>query len=60
MSIPTLSIITPSLNCGAFLEDALLSVAQQDGVVVEHIVQDALSSDNTLDVLRRYPEVRWQ
>jgi glycosyltransferase involved in cell wall biosynthesis len=60
MPMPTLSVITPSLNCGAFLEDALLSVAQQDGVAVEHIVQDALSSDNTLDVLRRYPEVHWQ
>ncbi len=60
MPIPTISVITPSLNSGAFLEDALLSVALQDGIPVEHIVQDSLSSDNTLAILRRYHEVRWQ
>lgn len=60
MQTPTLSVVTPSLNCGKFLEDALLSVSQQDGVGVEHIVQDALSNDNTLEVLRRHPQVRWQ
>ena len=60
MQIPKLSVITPSLNSGAFLEDAILSVALQDGVPVEHIVQDSLSGDNTLEILRRYPEVRWQ
>jgi len=60
MQIPTLSVITPSLNSGEFLEDALLSVSCQQGVLVEHIVQDSLSSDNTLEILRRHPEVRWQ
>ena len=50
MQIPTLSVITPSLNSGAFLEDAILSVALQDGVPVEHIVQDSLSGDNTLEI----------
>ena len=60
MQLPTVSVITPSLNCGKFLEDALLSVACQEEIQVEHIVQDSLSSDNTLEVLRRHPEVRWQ
>jgi len=60
MPAPTLSVITPSLNCGEFLEDAILSVSRQDGVSVEHIVQDSLSSDNTLEVLRRHDGVRWQ
>lgn len=60
MQIPTLSVITPSLNSGEFLEDAILSVSRQDGVLVEHIVQDSLSSDNTLEILRQHPEVRWQ
>jgi glycosyltransferase involved in cell wall biosynthesis len=60
MSTTDISVITPSLNSGAFLEDAILSVARQDGVLVEHIVQDSLSSDNTLAILRRHPEVRWQ
>ena len=60
MELPTISVVTPSLNSGAFIEDAVLSVAQQQGVRVEHIVQDSLSSDNTREVLRRYPELRWQ
>ncbi|HVO78651.1 MAG TPA: glycosyltransferase family 2 protein [Candidatus Bathyarchaeia archaeon] len=60
MKSPTISVITPSLNSGEFIEDAILSVGQQQGVLVEHIVQDSLSSDNTLEVLRRHPEVRWQ
>ena len=38
MQLPTISVITPSLNSGEFIEDAILSVAQQQGVRVEHIV----------------------
>jgi len=60
MQAPTFSVITPSRNCGKFLEDAILSVAQQQGVTVEHVVQDSLSSDCTLEILRRYRDVRWQ
>ncbi len=60
MPLPTLSVVTPSLNSGAFLEDAILSVAQQQGVQAEHIVQDSLSRDSTLEILRRYPHLRWQ
>ncbi len=60
METPAISVITPSRNSGAFLEDAILSVARQDGVEVEHIVQDSLSSDNTLEILRRHGGLRWQ
>lgn len=60
MELPSISVITPSRNSGAYLEDAILSVAEQQGVVVEHLVQDSLSRDNTLAVLRKYPAVRWQ
>ena len=60
MQMPTISVITPSRNSGEFLEDAILSVAQQEGVLAEHIVQDSLSNDNTLEILRRFPAVRWQ
>lgn len=60
MQMPSISVITPSRNSGEFLEDAILSVARQEGVVVEHVVQDSLSSDNTLAILRQYPSVRWQ
>ena len=59
MSLPTLSVITPSRNSAGFLEDALLSVVCQQGPRVEHIVMDCISSDNTVDILNRFPHVQW-
>jgi glycosyltransferase involved in cell wall biosynthesis len=55
-----LSVVTPSLNGGAYIEDAILSVARQQGLRVEHLVQDSLSRDNTLTILRRHPRLQWQ
>ena len=60
MQVPTFSVITPSRNSGTYLEDAILSVTQQEDVTIEHIVQDSLSSDNTLEILRQHSHVRWQ
>jgi glycosyltransferase involved in cell wall biosynthesis len=56
---PLVSIVTPSLDQGRFLEEAILSVAEQDYPHVEHIVVDGGSRDETLEILRRHPEVRW-
>ena len=36
------------------------SVQSQSGVEFEHIVTDAGSTDNTLDVLKRYPHLKWK
>jgi len=55
---PLVSIVTPSLNCGAFIEETLRSVGEQDYPRVEHIVLDSGSTDETLDILARYPSVR--
>jgi glycosyltransferase involved in cell wall biosynthesis len=57
--LPKISIVTPSLNMGRFLDDAILSVIKQGYPNYEHIVVDACSKDNTLDILRSYPHVRW-
>lgn len=58
-SSPKISVVTPSLNQGQYIEDAILSVLQQGYEKFEHIVVDGGSRDNTLEVLRRYPHVRW-
>ena len=57
-SFPDFSIITPSLNSGAFIEEMILSVLEQEGVSVEHIIQEAGSTDNTLEVLAKYPHLQ--
>jgi len=53
------SIITPSLNQGHFIGDALASVHCQQGVEVEHLVVDGGSRDETVAVVqahaRRHP-----
>ena len=48
------SIITPSYNQGRFLPDCIDSVLSQEGVEVEHIVTDAGSTDQTVEVLKQY------
>jgi glycosyltransferase involved in cell wall biosynthesis len=53
------SIITPSLNQGKFIQETLDSVSAQRDVEWEHLVIDAGSNDETLDILSRNPQVRW-
>lgn len=56
---PLVSIVTPSLNQGSYIEEAIESVLAQDYPRVEHIVVDGGSADETLAVLRRHPQVTW-
>ena len=51
------SIVTPSFRGGPWLKLCIASVADQ-GVALEHIVQDAGSDDGTLDWLGRESRVR--
>ncbi len=54
-----ISIITPSFNQGHFIEDAIRSVMDQDYPNFEHIIFDNCSTDNTKDIVKRYPHVRF-
>jgi len=48
------SIVTPSLNAGRYLQETIASVLAQDYPNVEYIVMDAGSTDDTLSILTRY------
>lgn len=52
--LPLVSIVTPSLNKGRFIEETILSIRNQTYPRIEHIVIDGGSTDETLDVLRKY------
>ena len=54
---PKISIVTPSYNQGAFIEETILSIANQGYPNVEHIVIDGGSDDETKSVLARYAHV---
>ena len=54
---PRISIVTPSLNQGEFIEENILSVRHQDFPEFEHLVIDGGSTDATLEVLRKYPHL---
>ncbi|MCK9401453.1 MAG: glycosyltransferase [Bacteroidales bacterium] len=54
-----ISIITPSLNSAAYLQDAIDSVMMQEYKNVEHIVVDGGSSDGTMEILKRNPHLIW-
>ncbi len=57
---PLISIITPTLNMGRFLEECIESVLNQNYPHIEHIIQDGGSIDNTLDILKKYSSKKYK
>ncbi len=64
MKQPMVSIITPSYNAGAYINECIESVLSQDYSNIEHIIQDGASTDNTVAILKKYDlkhrgKMRW-
>jgi glycosyltransferase involved in cell wall biosynthesis len=59
---PLVSIVTPTRNQAAFIEDTLRSVQAQTYAPIEHVVVDGASTDGTLSILEAWKgeyELSW-
>jgi glycosyltransferase involved in cell wall biosynthesis len=56
MKRPTITLVTPSYNQAAFLEQTLRSVIDQRYPALEYIVIDGGSSDGSVDILKAFAD----
>ena len=56
---PKISILSPSFNSVNTIEKAILSVLKQGYPNFEHIISDGGSTDGTVEILKKYPHLKW-
>jgi glycosyltransferase involved in cell wall biosynthesis len=60
MSAPLFTVITPSFNQGRYLAETIESVLSQDVPGLEYFVVDGGSTDDSVDVIKRYADrIAW-
>jgi glycosyltransferase involved in cell wall biosynthesis len=53
-TLPTLSVVVPNYNHGKYLEFSLPALLRQSVQPLEIIVLDDVSTDNSVEVIRRF------
>lgn len=61
----TISIVTPSLNQGKYIEETINSVISQQGdFYIDYVIIDGGSTDNSIEIIRKYDslinEDKWE
>lgn len=57
MDLPKITIITPSYNQGQYIEETIRSIViDQDYENIEYIIIDGGSTDNTVDIIKKYED----
>ncbi len=57
--LPKISVLSPSFNSEGTIEKAILSVINQGYPDYELIICDGGSNDGTVEILKKYPQVKW-